>query len=103
MKLPRRKFLHLVAGATALPSLSRIAWAQAYPSRPVTLIVFVGPGGAPDIRARIVAQSLRSIRFLPAIGSEISKPHPRGVSFVSPAHLGARRRYGHLTVLTGGK
>ena len=58
MKLPRRKFLHLATGAAALPAVSRIAGAQAYPSRPVTLIVFVGPGGAPDIKARIVAQSL---------------------------------------------
>jgi tripartite-type tricarboxylate transporter receptor subunit TctC len=58
MKLPRREFLHLAAAATALPSLSRIACAQAYPSRPMTLIVFVGSGGAPDIRARFVAQWL---------------------------------------------
>jgi len=63
-------------------------------------------GGHEDsnrIRARIVAQSLRSIRFLPIIGSEISTLHPRGASFPPPAHLGTRRRYGHLTVLTGGK
>ena len=39
MKLPRRQFLHLAAGAAALPAVSRIAWAQAYPSRPVRLIV----------------------------------------------------------------
>jgi hypothetical protein len=63
-------------------------------------------GGHEDsnrIRARIAAQSLRSIRFLPSIGSESSKSHPRGANFALPAHLGARRRYGHLTVLTGGK
>ena len=41
MKLPRRQFLHLAAGAAALPALSRIAWAQAYPSRPVRLIVAI--------------------------------------------------------------
>jgi tripartite-type tricarboxylate transporter receptor subunit TctC len=58
MKLPRRNFLHLAAGAAALPALSRFAWAQAYPSRPVTLIVFVPAGGAPDISARLVGQSL---------------------------------------------
>jgi tripartite-type tricarboxylate transporter receptor subunit TctC len=57
-KLPRRKFLHLVAGAAALPTTWHITWAQTYPSRPVTLIVFVGPGGAPDIKARILAQAL---------------------------------------------
>jgi tripartite-type tricarboxylate transporter receptor subunit TctC len=39
MKLPRRKFLHLAAGAAALPAVSRIAWAQAYPTRPVRIIV----------------------------------------------------------------
>ena len=39
MKLPRRNFLHLAAGAAALPAVSRVAWAQAYPTRPVRLIV----------------------------------------------------------------
>jgi tripartite-type tricarboxylate transporter receptor subunit TctC len=58
MKLPRRKFLHLAAGAAALPAVSRIAWAQAYPSRPVRVIVGVGPGSAPDILARLVGQWL---------------------------------------------
>ena len=45
MKLPRRQFLHLAAGAAALPAVTRSAWAQTYPSRPVTLIVFVPAGG----------------------------------------------------------
>ena len=49
MKLPRRKFLHLTAGAAALPAVSRIAWAQTYPTRPVRLIVPFGPAGATDI------------------------------------------------------
>jgi hypothetical protein len=39
MKLPRRKFLHLAAGAAALPAVSRVAWAQTYPSQPVRIIV----------------------------------------------------------------
>ena len=45
MKLPRRQFLHVAAGAAALPAVSRFAWAQTYPSRPVRIIVGVAPGG----------------------------------------------------------
>jgi len=62
MKLPRRKFLHLAAGAAALPALSRFAFAQAYPTRPVTLIVHLPAGATPDIIARLIGQSL-SQRF----------------------------------------
>jgi tripartite-type tricarboxylate transporter receptor subunit TctC len=58
MKLPRRNFLHLAAGAAALPVVSRIAWAQAYPSLPVRLIVPVAPAGASDITARLIGQWL---------------------------------------------
>jgi tripartite-type tricarboxylate transporter receptor subunit TctC len=58
MKLPRRKFLHLAAGAAALSSVSRIARAQAYPSRPVHLIVPFAAGGGTDILARLIGQWL---------------------------------------------
>jgi tripartite-type tricarboxylate transporter receptor subunit TctC len=58
MNLPRRKFLHLAAGAIALPAMSRIARAQAYPARPVRYIVSAPPGGAQDILARLMGQWL---------------------------------------------
>src|SRR6516162_671917 len=56
--LGRRKFLHLAASAAALPAASRIAWAQAYPARPVRLIEGFGAGGAADIVARLIGQWL---------------------------------------------
>jgi tripartite-type tricarboxylate transporter receptor subunit TctC len=58
MKLPRRNFLHLAAGAAALPVVSRIARAQAYPTWPVRLIIGYPPGGAADITARLIGQWL---------------------------------------------
>src|SRR5258707_10811727 len=58
MKLLRRRFLHLAAGAAALPAVSRIAVAQAYPSRPVRIIVGFAPGGSTDITARLISQWL---------------------------------------------
>src|SRR5262245_56791146 len=58
MKLPRRKFLHLAAGAAALPAMSRVARAQTYPTRPVRVIVPFGSAGATDIVARLIGQWL---------------------------------------------
>ena len=58
MNFPRRKFLHLAAGAAALPGFSLVTEAQTYPSRPISLIVFVPAGGTPDIIARLIGQSM---------------------------------------------
>jgi tripartite-type tricarboxylate transporter receptor subunit TctC len=58
MKLPRRNFLHLAAGAAALLGISRMASAQAYPTRPINVIVTFNAGSAPDIIARLLGQRL---------------------------------------------
>jgi len=58
MILNRRQFLHLAAGAAALPAVSRVAWAQAYPTRPVRIIVGFGAGGGVDITARLIGERL---------------------------------------------
>ena len=58
MKLPRRNFLHLAAGAAALPAVSRFAWAQTYPTRPTRIIVGFAAGTSSDITARLIGQWL---------------------------------------------
>jgi tripartite-type tricarboxylate transporter receptor subunit TctC len=59
MKLARRKFLHLAAGAAALPAIAPTAWAQAYPSRPITIVVGAAAGGPTDTIARIITERMR--------------------------------------------
>src|SRR5665213_4549720 len=58
MKLPRRQFLRLLAGATVLPAAARAATAQAYPTRPVRIIVGFAAGGVTDLGARLIGQCL---------------------------------------------
>ncbi len=58
MRIPRRRFLQLVASGGAVAALPRQGLAQGYPARPITLMVFVPPGGAPDIVARLIGQPL---------------------------------------------
>ena len=67
MKLPRRQFLHLAAGAAALPAVSRIARALAFPTRPVRLLVGFAPGGPNDIVARLVGERLSAIWGKPVV------------------------------------
>src|SRR5258708_3469732 len=61
IKFPRRQFLHLAAGAAVLPVASRAAWAQAYPVRPITLVVPFAAGGAFDVVARVMTPQLSEI------------------------------------------
>jgi tripartite-type tricarboxylate transporter receptor subunit TctC len=72
MRLPRRQFLHLAAGAAGLPALSRSAEAQAYPSRPITMIVTVPPGSSLDATARVLAEQMRSSLGQPIIIENVS-------------------------------
>jgi tripartite-type tricarboxylate transporter receptor subunit TctC len=74
MKLPRRRVLHLAAGAAALPVVSRIAWSQTYPTRPVRAIVAFAPGGVTDTFARLMAQKLGE-----RLGRDPRGPHQGGM------------------------
>jgi hypothetical protein len=60
LKFTRRRFLHLAAGAAALPAVSRLARAQAYPTRPIRVLVTAGPGSAVDVIPRVVFDQLSS-------------------------------------------
>jgi tripartite-type tricarboxylate transporter receptor subunit TctC len=71
MKLPRRNFLHLAAAAAAVPPISRVARAQAYPSRPVRIVVGVTAGSASDIIARLMGRVGRR----PRVSGDPVGPH----------------------------
>ena len=72
MKLPRRRFLHLAAGAVALPAVSRIARAQAYPTRPITMIVPFTAGGGIDVTGRVLADRMRRSLGQPVIVENVT-------------------------------
>ena len=108
MKLPRRTFLHLAAGAVALPAVSRIASAQTYPTRPLTLVVPFAAGGPSDVAGRIIAQRLGEVfgksvvveNWVGAGGtigsSRVAKAKPDGYQFVlgnSGTHVWSQALY----------
>src|SRR5262245_59712696 len=86
MNIPRRRFLHLAAVAAALPATGRMARAQAYPSRPITMVVPVSAGGAMDTLARIVAEGMRASLGQPIIVENVTGAAGRiGVGRVASA------------------
>jgi tripartite-type tricarboxylate transporter receptor subunit TctC len=96
MRLPRRRFLHLAACAGALPALSRFAWAQAYPSRPITMIVPFPPGGLTDVIARVLSEGMRT-----ALGQTIVIDNVGGASGSIGAGRVARAAPDGYTVVVG--
>jgi tripartite-type tricarboxylate transporter receptor subunit TctC len=72
MKLSRRQFLHLAASAAALPAGSRVARAQTYPSRPVTMVVPFPPGGSTDVIGRLLAERMRAALGQPIIVENVA-------------------------------
>jgi tripartite-type tricarboxylate transporter receptor subunit TctC len=96
MKLPRRKFLHLALGAVASPSISRIARAQTYPSRPIRLVIPFPPGGAFDAVGRPWADKIKSL-----LGTVIVENIGGGGASLGAAAV-ARARPDGYTILFGG-
>jgi tripartite-type tricarboxylate transporter receptor subunit TctC len=96
MRLSRRKFLPLAASAVALPAASRVARAQAYPSRPITMIVPFAVGGATDVIARIVTERMRK-----ALGQSIIIENVGGADGSIGTGRAARARPDGYTIITG--
>ncbi len=72
LKLPRRQFLHLAAGAAALPAVSRVARAQTFPTRPITMVVPFAAGGPTDVIGRVVAEGMRASLGQPIIMENVT-------------------------------
>jgi tripartite-type tricarboxylate transporter receptor subunit TctC len=72
MKISRRRVLHLAAGAAALPAVSRIASAQTYPMRPITMVVPYAAGGATDTIGRVMAERMKSSLGQPVIVEDVT-------------------------------
>ncbi len=96
MKLPRRRFLHLAAGAAALPAVSRIARAQAYPTRPIRLVIPFPPGGAFDAVGRPWAEKMK-----PLLGTVVVENIGGGGASIGAAAV-ARAQPDGYTILLGG-
>src|SRR6267154_605564 len=94
MTLPRRKFLHLAAGAAALPAMSRFAWAQSFPTRPITMIVPWPAGGSTDIGLRALASATEK-----HLGQSIViENRPGAAGTIGPANMAAGARPDGYTV-----
>jgi tripartite-type tricarboxylate transporter receptor subunit TctC len=99
MRISRRKSLQMAAGAVALPTASRIAWAQAYPSRPITIVVGFAAGGPADTLARILAERLKPLLGQPVLienvtGANDSIAVGRVVRAAPPRSREERHEYG---------
>jgi tripartite-type tricarboxylate transporter receptor subunit TctC len=97
MKLPRREFLCLAAGAAALPPMSRIARAQTYPSRPITIVVPFAAGGAADVVGRVVAERMRQ-----SLGQPLTIQNVGGADGTIAVGRVARARPDGYTLVVGG-
>ena len=94
MKLPRRQFLHLAAGAAALPAVSRVARAQAYPTRPIRLVIPFPPGGGFDAVGRPWAEKIK-----PLLGTIVVENQGGGGSSLGAAAVARARPDGYTILL----
>src|SRR6266704_322685 len=96
MKLARRRFLHLAAGATALPAVSRITRAQSYPSRPIRLVIPFPPGGAYDAVGRPWADKMK-----PLLGTVVVENIGGASGSLGAAAVARARPDGYIILLGG--